>query len=231
MTDAEPCYVLHRRAYRETSLLVEALSRGQGRVGLVARGVRQKRSRWAGLLEPFQPLLLAWRGRGEMGTLTAVELQPRVEMLRGRTLYAAFYVNELLLRLLARNDPHPELFDGYDEAIHDLARSNREDVTLRIFEKRLLASIGYGIITDVDVDSGEAIQPDQEYAYIPELGPTTADLGNGCRVSGKTLLALAKEQLDDASALRESKQLMRALLAPHLGSRPLETRVLYAAPP
>ena len=166
-----------------------------------------------------------------MGTLTAAEPQPRVEMMRGRTLYAAFYVNELLLRLLARNDPHPELFDGYDESIHDLARSNTEDATLRIFEKRLLASIGYGVITDCDVDSGEAIQPDKEYAYIPELGPTTATVGDGCRVSGKALLALAKECFDDEATLRESKQLMRSLLAPHLGSRPLETRVLYSTPP
>ncbi len=231
MTDAERCYILHRRAYRETSLLVEAFSRGQGRVGLVARGVRQKRSRWTGLLEPFQPLWLTWQGRGEMGTLTAVEPQSRVEMMRGRTLYAAFYINELLLRLLARNDPHPELFDGYDAAIHDLAQSSTEDATLRIFEKRLLASIGYGIITDCDVDSGEAIQAHKKYAYIPDLGPTTATLGGGCRVSGKALLALAEEHFDDEATLRETKQLMRSLLAPHLGSRPLETRVLYATPP
>ena len=230
-SNLEVCYVLHRRAYRETSLLVEAFSRSHGRVGLVARGVRQKRSRWAGLLEPFHPLWLSWRGRGEMGTLTSVEAQTRVEMLRGRRLYAAFYINELLLRLLARNDPHPELFDGYDASIQSLAADDSEDATLRIFEKRLLASIGYGVITDFDVESGEEIQPDKEYAYVPDLGPTSAVTGNGCRVSGEVLLSLARERFDDEAALLQSKHLMRSLLAQHLGNRPLETRVLYATPP
>ena len=227
----ETCYVLHRRAYRETSVLVEAFSRMHGRVGLVGRGVRQKRSRWAGMLEPFQPLWLSWRGRGELGTLTAVEAQTRVEILRARRIYAAFYINELMLRLLARNDPHPTLFDGYDLSIRGLASQGSEDATLRVFEKRLLASIGYGVITDFDVESGEAIRADKEYAYIPELGPSAISGEGCCRISGKALLALAEENFDDETALRESKQLMRILLAQHLGTRPLETRVLYAAPP
>ena len=230
-TTLEACFVLHKRAYRETSLLVEAFSQSHGRVGLVARGVRQKRSRWTGLLEPFQPLWLSWRGRGEMGTLTGVEVQETVERLHGRQLYAAFYLNELLLRLLARNDPHADLFAGYEASIRALASANLEDATLRIFEKHLLASIGYGVITDFEVDSGHAIQADKEYAYIPELGPTSAASANGCRISGRALLALAKERFDDVTALHESKQLMRTLLAPHLGSRPLETRILYVTPP
>ena len=230
-TTLEVCYVLHRRAYRETSLLVEAFSRRHGRVGLVARGVRQRRSRWSGILEPFQPLSLSWQGRGELGTLTGAESQTRVESFRGRRLYAGFYINELLLRLLARNDPHAGLFDGYQATVRKLAGDNPADPTLRIFEKYLLASIGYGIITDVDADTGEPIQPGKEYAYIPELGPSTVINPSGCQVSGGTLIALANECFDDETTLRESKQLMRFLLAPHLGDRRLETRVLYATPP
>ena len=225
------CFVLHRRAYRETSLLVETFSREHGRVGLIARGVRQKRSRWAGLLEPFQPLWLSWRGRGELGTLTTVEISTSLQALHARRLYAAFYINELLLRLLAREDPAPELFDEYNAAIRQLATGKSEGPTLRIFEKHLLASIGYGVITDVDVDNGQQIQAEKLYDYIPDLGPTSVSNGMGCRVSGKVLLALADEAFEDETTLKESKLLMRTLLARHLGNRPLETRILYAPPP
>ena len=226
-----PCFVLHRRAYRETSLLVEAFSHAHGRVGLIARGVRQQRSRWMGLLEPFHPLWLSWRGRGELGTLTTIESSVRLQGLRARRLYAGFYINELLLRLTVRNDPAPELYDRYDDSIRHLAGNDPEGPILRIFEKQLLASIGYGVITDFDVENGELIQSDRDYDYIPDLGPSSVTSGQGCRVSGKTLLALALGAFDDESTLRESKLLMRTLSARHLGDRPLETRILYSSPP
>lgn len=233
MTEAKlaPCFVLHRRAYRETSLLVEAFSSTYGRVGLIARGVRQKRSRWTGLLEPFQPLWLSWRGRGELGTLTTIESPVRLQGLRGGRLYAGFYINELLMRLTVRNDPAPELYDGYDAAIRHLSAHGPEGPILRVFEKQLLASIGYGVITDFDVDNGEQIRSDKYYDYLPEVGPTSKTNGQGCRVSGKTLLALARDEFADENTLRESKLLMRTLLARHLGERPLETRILYSSPP
>ena len=140
-------------------LLLEIFSEAHGRVGLVARGVRSAKSRQRGDLQPFRPLRLSWSGRGELGTLTGVEADGVAPPLQGPGLYSAFYVNELLVRLLARQDPHPPLYALYRDSLERLARCTDIEPVLRIFEKRLLEEIGYGLLLDCEVEHGDAGAP------------------------------------------------------------------------
>lgn len=229
----EPAFILHRRAYRETSLLLEVLSRGVGRIGLIARGARTKRSGLYATLQPFRPLLLSWVSRGELGTLIDAENRGTQNPIAGATVASGFYLNELLMRLLHRGDPHPELFDRYSMALEAL-RDNAAgaEPVLRIFEKRLLQELGYGLVMDVDAVSGEPIDAGSQYVYEVEKGPVVCAGGVqvGVTVRGETLLCFAAEQLDDDSTLREAKQLMRYVLRRYLGERPLGSRALLEAP-
>lgn len=224
----EPGFVLHARPYRDTSLLVELLTRGHGRVGLVARGVRSRRSRLAGLLQPLQPLALSWRSRGELGALQQAEAAGRPFLLKGRRLVSGLYANELLIRLLGREDPHAGLFERYLTLLEGLAEGVAEAVALRGFERDLLALLGYGLPLARDTLDAPLVR-DQWYRYDPGHGaaPVTGPRAGGLVVSGETLLALATDPLTEAAA-RASRDLMRAALQPHLGHRPLKTRELYS---
>lgn len=225
----QPAYILHQRPYRDTSLLLEVFSRDHGRFGLVARGARGPRSRIRGLLQPFQPLLLSWSGRTELGTLHSVEADGAAPRLAGATLYSGFYLNELLMRLLQRLDPHPELYAAYAEALVGLQTEAQRP--LRRFEKQLLESLGYGLLLDHEADSGEPVQAGVEYVYALESGPVRC-LGTqagGLRLSGRSLLSLAAGELADAQSLGDAKRLLRAALALYLGDRGLKTREVFAA--
>jgi DNA repair protein RecO (recombination protein O) len=223
-------YVLHRRPYRESSALVEAFGAEHGRIGLVARGARRPSSRLRSVLQPFRPLLLSWSGRGELGTLTAAEPERSVPPLPAPALASGFYVNELLLRLLPRHDAHAALFESYREALEGLTTAAAPEPVLRIFEKRLLDAIGYGLVLGHEADTGGPIEPDTLYRYHAEQGPVaparTATERTGVAVHGLTLIALAREELDDPRTLREAKRLMRTVLAAYLGPRPLASRAL-----
>lgn len=218
----ESGWLLQVRPWRDTSLLIEGLSRDYGRVGLVARGVRGPRGRWRGLLQPFHPLLLSWSGRGELATLSGAEPAGPAYTLRGETLLAGYYANELLLRLLARNDPHPELFDAYTRVIAGL-QPGGEQAALRIFEKRLLDALGYGLSLHHTADTGEPVDAGLRYRFDPVRGPL-AGTGGNTDVGGSTLLALAGEAFDDPVQLREARGILRNALDAHLGSRPMRTR-------
>ena len=221
-----PIYVIHRRPYSETSAIVEAFTRDHGRIGLLAKGARRPRSRWAGALEPFQTLLASWSGRGALPTLTGLEVVPPRHRLDGALVIAGLYLNELLMRLTTRHDPHPELFEHYATAIGGLATGQSQETTMRVFEKRLLDTIGYGLMTHHDADTGECLVADDDYYYVRDHGPSRQPQA-GCKVSGEVLLALATESLTGEHQLREAKRLMRFVLAPHLGDKPLQTRTLY----
>ncbi len=227
----EPAFVLHGRDYRNSSLLLELLARDHGRVGVVARGARGPRSRTAGLLQPFQPLAVSWRARGDLGSLQAVESAGRAPRLTGRRLVSGFYANELLMRLLGREDPHPGLFERYLEYLEALAGPTEEVITVRAFERDLLAMLGYGLGLQSDVD-GEPLVRAHWYRYDPDLGAVAVAgaQGAGVIVSGAILLDLALADMPLAVA-RASRGLMRAALAPHLGNRPLKSRELYARYP
>lgn len=223
-------YVLHRRQYRETSLLLEVFTAEAGRVGLVARGVRGGKRSSSALLQPFIPLLVSWRGHGELGTLISAEIDGTHTPLSGPVLIAAFYLNELLLRLLPRHDPHPELFLAYRHALGRMGGEPHEhEWTLRLFEKALLQEVGYGLLLEHEANSGDPIEAEASYCYLLQHGPVCAsdDGCDGIPVHGSTLIALEREQGYDSMNLAEAKRLMRNALAPHLGNKPLQSRELF----
>lgn len=224
-----PAFVLHRRPYRETSLLVEAFAREHGRLGLIARSAARSRSGLRALLQPFVPVLLSWSGRGELATLTAAESWGRPCRLPPARLLSGLYLNELLIALLARQDPHPELYDAYHETLDQLARGDDEQPSLRRFEVTLLARLGYGLQLEREADTGRPIRSDRRYRYLPDRGPlAVTDASGGIIISGGSLLALAAGQLDEPEILREVKMLTRAALAARL-DKPLQSRALLSA--
>lgn len=226
----QPAFILHARAWRETSLLLEAFTRDYGRVGLVARSVRGARARLPrSALEPLQAVRLDWSGRGELQTLAAVEPDGVAQALQGDRLLSALYVNELLVRLTARNDPLPRLFGHYARLLGDLATTPDLGWRLRCFERDLLAALGYALQLEVAADTGAPLDPARMYAYVPEQGPIAADATTaGVRVRGAALLALAADGLPPSTAEQgELRRLMRTLLGDLVGQRGLESwRVL-----
>lgn len=225
----EPAYILHSRHYRESSLLLEALSREQGRVGLVARGARGAKSRWRNMLQPFRPLLLSWTQRGELGTLTGADQVASPPALVGESLFCGLYANELMVRFLYRSDPHPGLFDYYRNLLTQLAAGAVTQPLLRVFEKQLLQSTGFGLQLEHEHRSDQVISADAWYLYQAEAGPVRCDRGQGQDaqlVSGAALLALKSGQIEDHH-LKELKQLMRRLIRHHLGDKPIASQALF----
>ena len=207
-------YIVHRRRYRESSLLLECFSAAQGRVGVVARGALRGRRKH---LQSFQKYQMAWSGRGEPRTLATAEADGPTIVLRGERLFSAMYVNELLMRITTRFDPNVALFELYEQTLAALAHDAQAlEPTLRAFEKRLLDVCGYGLQLSAAADSDQAIDPAQRYCYVVEQGPVVADKSvTGCVVSGATLLALGQGSLLDDEQLREAKHLMRFVLRYH----------------
>lgn len=227
-------YILHSRPYRDSSALLEVFSREHGRVALVARGVRGPKSKLRGVLQPFRPVLLSWLARGDLGTLTDAEPQSLAPALTGRALLSAYYLNELMHRLTHRHDPHPRLYDAYCAALAGLGDPARMERVLRLFEKRLLAELGYGLVLDHDVGSNTPVDAACWYDYQLERGPvlTQADMdaARGLVLRGSSLLSLQRDELDDVPSLHDSKRLMRAVLAIYLGDKPLKSRDLFYSP-
>jgi DNA repair protein RecO (recombination protein O) len=226
--DGRPAFILHTHSYRETSMLVEAYTRDQGRVALIARGARRPKSALRGMLLPFQPLLLSWSGRGELRTLIRAEWRGPYSPLRGQALICGFYLNELLLKLLARDDPHEELFANYEEALAALARDGEQASVLRRFEICLLRELGYAVILDREVERGEPVARERRYVYIVERGPVDAAgaRANGVELSGQTLLDMQSGNFGSSATQQQSKLLMRTLINHCLGDKILHTRQL-----
>lgn len=216
----QPCYVLHTRAYRDTSLLVEALTRDHGRVSLVARGVRSAKSKQRGLLQAFSPLLISWTGKGDLHALTQVENNGAVSLLAGERLFSALYINELLMRLLHRYDPCPSIYDAYAELVEALAVTVNEQKILRIFEKKLLAELGYAFSFD-EIEANDFYLFDHAHGFT-KIQHEAA----GCFL-GKNLLAFSQEDFTQEETLVTAKRLMRLAFAPLLGVKPLKSRELF----
>lgn len=216
--DQQPAYLLHARPYRETSLLIEAYTRDHGRVGLVARGVRRERSRLPrGLLQPLQPLLLSWFARGELGTLTAAEAAGAPIALGGDALFAAIYVNELVLRLSGRNDAHVEGFASYALCLARLAEEPAAAWTLRRFERDFLADLGYALALTQAAD-GRPVEAGANYAYDPDSGALAWREGTRWpAVRGAALLALARDEIPAAEQLAQLRRVVRATVRHMLG--------------
>lgn len=218
----QPAFVLHARPYRETSLLLECLTRDHGRLGVVARGVRGGRGRVRRAdLEPFQPLSLNLQSGGELATLRALDPEGPPLRLAGDALLGGLYANELLVRLSARQDPHPELFPLYCRTLDALADASASlPWSLRRFERDLLAVLGYALQLERDADSGLPLEPDVTYRYVPEYGPQRDPAGG---LKGGDLLALAGDRRPDARGLIELRHLTRSVIAAHLGGGELRT--------
>jgi DNA repair protein RecO (recombination protein O) len=226
----QPAFVLHSYLWKETSLVVELFTRGHGRLPAVAKGARRPHSALRGMLMPFQPLLVTWSGKSEVRLLRVAEWQGGVPQLQGAALICGFYLNELIFRAMARDDPHERLFDAYAEAIAHLAVAGPQGAVLRKFEQVLLAELGYALELSRDA-AGAPIRADVQYLYVPERGPLPAEDGvaDGAQpfvVQGQTLIDMARGQYADATTAAESKRLMRGLLRHHLGEVELQTRQL-----
>ncbi|OGT53253.1 MAG: DNA repair protein RecO [Gammaproteobacteria bacterium RIFCSPHIGHO2_12_FULL_42_13] len=222
----QPAFVLHRRKYRETSLLVELLTMDYGRVTAVARGVRRSRSQVS--LEPFSAFLVSWHGGGELVTLTQAEADGAISPLQGDCLLAGFYLNELLVRLLQKSDPHSQLYTLYRDTLLKLNTPSLEQAVLRRFEKRLLEELGYGAFTKVETIHHDFL-PEKKYRFIPEQGFVACDNESveDNIFLGKSLLAFALETWHEEQTLRDAKRLARLMLEPLLGPRPLYSRQLF----
>ena len=225
----QPAYLLHRKPYRDTSLLLELFSRDYGRIGLIARGARGAKSKLKGVLQPYQPLLVSWSGRGELQTLTSAEVQGATTFLQGDALASGFYLNELLMRLLTRHDPHPELYHIYQATLQRILAAQDIEWALRLFERELLQQLGYGLLLSHEGRGGDEVVPEGRYCYYHESGPQRMYGGADgvLTVSGATLLALEQGRCDDPQLRRESKLLMREVLGHYLGPKPLASRELF----
>lgn len=226
----EAGFILHTYAFKETSVVAEVFTRAHGRVALIARGARRPASVLRGLMQPFTPLLLSWFGKSELKTLHGAEWQGGVIVPQGRALMCGFYLNELMLRLLARGDAHQGLYDAYVATLAQLAEVAPDsfEQILRRFEKTLLSETGYAPTFDKEADSGETVRAEAAYVFQAERGPWRANGGGheGVNVSGQTLLHLAADRFDDPATLAEAKPLMRMLINHYLGAKPLYTRQL-----
>ena len=227
--DLTPGYVLHHRPWRDTSRILEVLTREHGRLTLFARGVRGPRARLAPVLQPFQPLLLSFSGRGEAAQLTAAERCGEAATLPAATLMAAFYLNELLLKLTTRHDPLPQLYDHYDATLRALRSGAALEPCLRIFEKRLLEVLGYGLDLKSEACSGRPILAQGYYHFRPAQGLITAGNVRTGTLSGDSLLALAAEELGSERALADARRLLHSALAACLEGRQLSTRTVARA--
>ncbi len=221
-------FILHRRNYANTSLLLEVFASGQGRFPAIAKGARRKNSASSALLQPFQPLWLAVTGRGEVRTLTKTEGAAAPIALREHALLGGFYLNELLLRLLGRNDPHDALFAFYQAALTALAVGDDLETALRQFELRLLHELGYGMILNRVAVDGNPVVAERSYVYERDTGVRLAEAHESAStLSGATLLTLATGHPLAPDQRRQARVLLRSALEPHLGNRPLESRELY----
>lgn len=222
--EQQSAFILHARAWRETSLLLECLTREHGRVGLVARGVRRERTRIPrALLQPLVSLNLGWSGRGELATLNGIEADGLMPALAGQALLCALYVNELVLRLTLRHDPQPALYDAYVQTLARLADGEPSAWTLRRFERDLLTQLGYAPAFDLDGSSTTQVDPALDYGYRDDFGFVPwRHVGSGPKITGATLLAFASDCMPESKALPALRRLMRHLIARQLDGKELQ---------
>lgn len=227
----QPAYIIHSRPYRDSSALLDVFTAEYGRISLVARGMRRQTRKGSGnaLLQPFIPLLLSFSGRSELKTLVATEAAQSTIGLRNERVFSGMYMNELVARLLHRNDAHPALFSAYDQALKALVDTDTVDTVLRHFEFQLLDELGYSFDLGVDGASEQPLQPSGAYRYEPGVGLVASrgidDSGRGI-YAGSDLLAMASGDFG-GSARSAAKQLLREALAEHLGGAPLRSRDLF----
>lgn len=222
-------FVLHRRAYSETSLLVDVFTEDTGRLSLLARGARARRSAWKSVLQPFTPLLLRWSGKGGLKILTKAEPAAITLPLQQTALYSGFYVNELICRVLEQETAQPQLFQDYLRCLTELAGTPLAvEPVLRRFEFQLLQSLGYGVDFLHCAGSGQPIDENMTYRYREEQGFMASLIKDNLTFYGRDLLAFEQRRFDDSTVLQAAKRFTRFALKPYLGSKPLKSRELFS---
>ena len=222
-------YILHTYPFKETSLIAEVFSESHGRIPVVAKGARRPRSSLRGMLQSFQLLQATWSGRGEIKTLHNIEWCDKFLQVDGNALICGFYINELIIRLLPREDSYPKLFNFYHHTMKILATGENLEIALRRFELRLLQELGYEVPLKKD-ENGEPIISEKFYIYEAEYGPSELSKTNeGVKILGKTLLDMAEDEYKEDNTQLQSKQLMRYLIGYYLGDKPLNSKQLFTS--
>ncbi len=222
------CFVLHRRPYSETSLILDVFSEEYGRISLMAKGARSKRSHLKGALQPFTPLLMKWSGGGSMKTLRQAEPISLGLPLAGIYLYSAFYLNELIDRVIETGTPYPELFHDYLQALTELAQQSNPEPALRRFELALLAALGYGVDFLHCAGSGEPVDETMTYRYREQKGFIASVRIDNLTFLGRELIAIAERRFMTPEQLKAAKRFTRIALKPYLGGKPLKSRELFS---
>jgi DNA repair protein RecO (recombination protein O) len=228
-------YILHKRAYRETSSILDVLTKDYGRVSLMARGCRGVRSKIAGSLLLFTPLVISWQGKGSLPYLKSVERADlKAPALKGKALLSAMYLNELIMYLLHKDDVQEAVFEQYHHCLYNLENQDDLEISLRKFEIKLLEILGFGLNVLTEADTGKAIDSNAQYLYHLEHGPVLSHgktSSSQALISGACLHALANEAYQSLSEnsqyLAELKQLMRFVINHHLGHKKLKSRDLF----
>ncbi|MEZ8144576.1 DNA repair protein RecO [Enterovibrio norvegicus FF-33] len=229
MEGLQRCFVLHSRPYSETSLILDVFSETHGRVSIMAKGARGKRSPLKGALQPFTPLLMKWSGRGEMRTLRHAEAMGLAIPLAGNALFSGFYLNEILSRVVEPETGYHQLFFDYVTALTELAQHANPEPALRRFELALLDSLGYGVDFLNCAGSGEPVDENMTYIFREQLGFVASLMkSNNLTFTGSDLNALATRQFSTADQLKAAKRFTRLALKPYLGSKPLKSRELFS---
>jgi len=225
--DLQRCFVLNRRPYSETSLILDVFSEEQGRVSVLSKGARSKRSALKGALQPFTPLLLKWSGKGEMKTLRQAEAISLAMPLTGINLYSAMYLNEIVGRVLSAEVPMPALFHDYLSALTELAQCENPEPALRRFELSLLNAMGYGVDFFSCAGTGKAIEPEMTYRYREQKGFIASVRRDNLTFFGNELIAMGERHFVSKNQLKAAKRFTRMALKPYLGSKPLKSRELF----
>ena len=221
----QPAFILHHRPFRDSSQILDVISRDHGKLSLVARGSRGAHARLRGVLRPFMPLAMSWVIKTDLGTLTGAEVHGEPLSLTGDALLSGYYVNELLLHFLHRHDPQPELFDMYGHTIQALAAAEHVAPCLRQFEIAFLSQIGYALNLEYDSGSQSSLDPQQHYEYRIEQGPVPVARTDGPLVfTGAMLVAIGQQKFDDSDVLRSASRLLREVITFHLGGKELKSR-------
>jgi DNA repair protein RecO (recombination protein O) len=223
-----PAYVLHQYAYRDTSRIVEAFTAEHGRLTLFARGANGPKSALKGVLRPFQRLLVSWSGASEACQLVSAETDGQTTRLRPERIMSGFYLNELLLKLTERRDPHPEIFFSYASCLQALCDGEVEEPTLRRFEKRLLNELGYGLEL-AQTDDGFPVEQNKYYRFAVQSGPQLCVADSPGAIYGQSLADLQAESFGNARSLRDAKRLLRAAIDVCLDGRALKSREVLLA--
>ncbi len=218
-------FLLHQRSYQESSLIIDIFTQREGRVSILAKGIKQLKSPYLGLLRPFLPLNIAYLGRGNLKTLTHVETGSAEFILPGSNTYCGFYLNELISYFIPAGEPYPDVFLMYFHCLQQLASQHNIEAALRTFEIELIQAVGYGLALDHDFETFEPIVAQKTYRYDIEQGVMTDNNG---KIHGDTLIAMQQSNYTDQRQLKEAKRLMRQVIDFYLQGKTLTSRSLIS---